>query len=116
MSPFSHSFVPWDEWTCAFIASKGELEVLKWLRENECPWNWRTCAAAFEKGHKEVLMWAQQNGFLHLVCWLMRWALSISAITSIRGETSIKHFPLCPFLLSPLHQQYTSSHKPCISS
>ncbi len=30
---------PWDEWTCAFAARGGHLDVLKWARENGAPWN-----------------------------------------------------------------------------
>jgi len=31
---------PWDEWTCAYAAKGGHLEVLKWAREQHCPWDW----------------------------------------------------------------------------
>jgi len=28
----------------ACAAQSGCLEVMKWLRENDCPWDWTTCA------------------------------------------------------------------------
>ena len=46
---------------CEGAAAGGHLEVLKWLRENECPWNY-TCRDAALGGHLEVLKWARENG------------------------------------------------------
>ncbi len=53
---------PWDEWTCAFAALKGHLEVLQWAQSQGCPWNERTCAFAAQGGHLEVLQWAKSQG------------------------------------------------------
>ena len=57
---------PWSEWTCAYAAGSGYLNVLKWLREhrdsNKCPWDRKTCAHAAGSGHLEVLKWARENG------------------------------------------------------
>jgi hypothetical protein len=53
---------PWDDETCANAAEGGHLEVLKWARENDCPWDELTCAHAAWKGHLEVLKWARENG------------------------------------------------------
>jgi hypothetical protein len=33
-------------WTCATVDRKGNLEMLKYLREKECPWDDRTCLEA----------------------------------------------------------------------
>ena len=52
---------PWDKQTCADAAMGGHLEVLKWARENGCPWDERTCAFAAEGGHLEMLKWAREN-------------------------------------------------------
>ena len=46
----------------ADMASKGYLEVLKWLRDNGCEWNEDVCAEAAQSGHMNVLRWAHQNG------------------------------------------------------
>jgi hypothetical protein len=35
---------PWNEWTCAWIAAGGHLDVLMWAREHHCPWDEQTCA------------------------------------------------------------------------
>jgi len=51
-----------DEWTCAAAAQGGHLEVLKFLRENNCRWNKWVCLAAAKQGHLELLKWAWQNG------------------------------------------------------
>lgn len=52
----------WNEDTCKCAAENGDLDVLKWLRENGCPWNSLTCRSAAENGHLEVLKWACLNG------------------------------------------------------
>jgi len=49
--------------TCAMAASAGNLEVLKWARENGCQWDQSTCAYAAAGNHLEVLQWARENGW-----------------------------------------------------
>ena len=45
------------------IAAKyGQLNILKWARENDCEWNSLTCIYAAENGHLETLKWARENG------------------------------------------------------
>ena len=51
-----------DGTTCEAVAACGQLDVLKWLRANNCPWDQLTCAAAAEHGHLHVLRWACENG------------------------------------------------------
>ena len=53
---------PWDESTCAAAAWVGNLDILKWARENGCPWDKRTCDNAARNGHLELLKWARKNG------------------------------------------------------
>jgi hypothetical protein len=53
---------PWDRWTCAAAAVRGHLDVLKWARSNGCPWDKSTCALAAKGGHLEALQWARTNG------------------------------------------------------
>jgi hypothetical protein len=48
--------------TCMSAASGGHLEVLHWLRVNGCPWDEWTCGMAACGGHLEVLRWARENG------------------------------------------------------
>ena len=52
----------WNEYTCSHAARNGHLEVLKWARQNGCPWSEYTCFQAAENGHLEVLKWARENG------------------------------------------------------
>jgi hypothetical protein len=54
--------IPWDVATCAAAAWIGNLEILKWARENGCPWDKRTCENAARNGHLELLKWARENG------------------------------------------------------
>ena len=62
---------PWDRWTCAYAAEHGHLEMLKWARENDCPWDEATCAFAADSGHLETLKWARENGcpWDHALMW-----------------------------------------------
>jgi len=63
---------PWDQRTCKAAAGRGNLPLLKWLRDSEranpCPWDSESsttgapreseaCQAAAEEGHDEVLQW-----------------------------------------------------------
>ena len=52
----------WNSYTCSYAAEGGHLEVLKWARDNGCEWSSYTCAYAAYGGHLEVLKWARDNG------------------------------------------------------
>jgi hypothetical protein len=39
------------------------LEILKWLRRNECPWDSQIYYTAAEYGHLEVLKWLRKKGY-----------------------------------------------------
>ena len=52
----------WDEEVCAFVAQRGDWEILKWARGQGCPWDERTLAAAAQGGHLEILKWAREQG------------------------------------------------------
>jgi hypothetical protein len=56
---------------CTFAAKLGQLEVLKWSRENDLPWNERKSDEAACNGHLEVLQWARENGcpWDENTCW-----------------------------------------------
>ena len=43
-------------------AEYGQLDGLKWLRENGCDWNSETCIAAAKGGHLSILQWARPKG------------------------------------------------------
>ena len=47
---------------CAQMARNGNVELLKFLRENGCPWDRFTCYKAAENGHLECLKYAHENG------------------------------------------------------
>ena len=55
-------WILFDEHTCAFAAYGGYLEVLIWLRENNCPWNSETCSSAALGGHLDVLKYLHEKG------------------------------------------------------
>jgi len=45
-------------------AASGNLDLLKWGRENGCPWDEWTCTLAAAGGHLDTLQWARENGCL----------------------------------------------------
>ena len=47
---------------CTLAAGEGQLEILKWLRENDFPWDEVTYKRATSGGHLAVLQWAHANG------------------------------------------------------
>ena len=56
-----HSF--WTTQTSTMAAQGSALEVLKWLRLNNCPWTpERVCLFASLRGNLEMLRWARENG------------------------------------------------------
>ena len=47
---------------CERAASFGQLETLRWLRDNGCPWDKETCLDAAREGHLGVFEWALREG------------------------------------------------------
>jgi hypothetical protein len=45
---------PWGEDACSSAAGNGHLDVLKYLREYDCPWGEDACSSAAGNGHLEV--------------------------------------------------------------
>jgi hypothetical protein len=43
-------------------AINGHLEILQYLRQNECPWDENTLEGAVREKHWEVAVWAAENG------------------------------------------------------
>lgn len=52
----------WDKSACTEAATIGNLEVLCWLRYQNCPWDEEVCNQAVRCGHYEVLVYAHKNG------------------------------------------------------
>jgi hypothetical protein len=52
---------PWDSWTFPFAAYYRNIEVMKWLKENNCPWNTLTFAWATLSGDLEKMKWLKEN-------------------------------------------------------
>lgn len=53
---------PWDEDVCAEAAKGGHLHVLDWAVSQGCPWDTRVCLEAARNGYLHVLDWAFCNG------------------------------------------------------
>ena len=75
--------------TCYYAAKKkGNLEILKWAREQGCPWaeyepdfssaHVTVCSVAAKKGDFEMLKWARENGCL--------WDLSTCKSVASKGN------------------------------
>ena len=55
---------PWDEYTPAWAARGGHLEIVKWVRsmDTPCPWDKWTPAWAAENGHLEIVKYYHESG------------------------------------------------------
>ena len=51
----------WDEWLFDKAVEHGNLEVMKWLRENGCPWHTNTFTTGIIYGNLDVLNWLHEN-------------------------------------------------------
>jgi hypothetical protein len=52
----------WDEFTCAFAAGAGHLEILKWASMNGCHCSAYASTLAAQGGHLEILDWLRDAG------------------------------------------------------
>jgi len=52
----------WNELTFFNAAKNGNLENMKWLKENGCPWNEWTFRCAARNGNLENIKWLEENG------------------------------------------------------
>jgi len=50
------------EYTFAYAALNGNLENMKWLKENCCPWDEETFVNAALNGNLENMKWLKENG------------------------------------------------------
>jgi hypothetical protein len=55
--------LPHDVSTCAAAAAGEHVEVLQWLRANDCPWNFNIIQSAARGVHVPVLEWLAVNGW-----------------------------------------------------
>ena len=62
LSGYDFRGCPWSEHTCFNLASNGDLQTLKWVREQGCPWDFQTCWYASNGGNLEILQWLIANG------------------------------------------------------
>lgn len=53
---------PWDKWTTAEAAKRGDIEMLEWCIENGCPWSVESCHQAAHGGHLECLKLLRESG------------------------------------------------------
>lgn len=51
----------WNPWVCTLAASRGDLNMLQWLRKVGCVWSTDTCAAAAGQGGLHVLKWLRSG-------------------------------------------------------
>ena len=65
-----------DTFFCSVAAALGQLEVLQWLRSQDCPWNRQVvCNLAAAKGHLSVLQWVTSS---HRGRWDKKHCLSLA--------------------------------------
>jgi hypothetical protein len=74
---------------CAAAAKRGDVQLLKWLREHGCAWDGMTCRWAALKGRLDILIWAHENGceWDNGTCWCaaQTWSLAHTAVGACAG-------------------------------
>jgi hypothetical protein len=40
---------------------RGDMKILRWLKEQGCPWNARVFTVAIEKGDREIIRWLYEE-------------------------------------------------------
>jgi hypothetical protein len=50
---------------CCGAAKGNHLDILKWLRLNNCPWDYRVCHISVKNGNNDLCIWAIKNGCDH---------------------------------------------------
>jgi len=53
---------PWNAWVFYYATEHDSLDNMKWLKENGCPWNGETFVAAVRNGNLDNLKWLKENG------------------------------------------------------
>jgi hypothetical protein len=53
---------PWSSWTFYYASEHNNLVNIQWLRANGCPWSEETFVAAARNGNIENMIWLKQNG------------------------------------------------------
>ncbi len=54
---------PWDEWTISQAVRGGRIDIVIWLHEAGCPSDQNTCTSAVQMGHLDILKWLLANGY-----------------------------------------------------
>jgi|APSaa5957512535_1039671.scaffolds.fasta_scaffold25213_2 hypothetical protein len=68
---------------CSSAAKHGNIDVLKWLCNNNCDHNEKTCTNAARNGHLELLLWVLDKG-----CICSNWRV-ICACAASNGHVNI---------------------------
>jgi hypothetical protein len=75
MKRLRDSGCPWDSCTFEAAARHGSLDNMKWLKDNGCPWYRTTFCGAAAHGSLENMKWLKDNGFpwsLFTFAWAAR--------------------------------------------
>ena len=51
---------PWDKWTCRQAASNDHLDCLQYAHENGCPWNITAWQYALKNNHQHILEYLRE--------------------------------------------------------
>ena len=49
--------IPMDAYACRQAAVRGNMELMRWLRDKGCPWDGRLCTISAGNGHLSMLQW-----------------------------------------------------------
>lgn len=105
---------PWDEKTCA-AAARCNLNVLRWARERKCPWDSSTLQNAIIKGDLETVKWikdqdgpwsdfgaiAAANGHLEILQWFEAQNIFFNKLNCLVAARCWGHFHIMEWFQYP---------------
>jgi len=74
----------WSAKTCENAAERQDIGLLKWCRVNGCPWDKKVCIVAARNGDLETLKWALKNN--------CEYDVKVCAIAALEGHLKIVRY------------------------
>ena len=97
---------------CAFAASNGHLEVLKYLREEaKAPWDWGTAERAAENGHLHILEYLVERKYYEYTAYACERAAANGQLDCLKY---LRETAKAPWDLMAVYFAYMNNHPECV--
>ena len=97
---------------CAYAAENGDLECLKYLREEvKAPWDWATAAWAAEHGHLHILEYLVECKYDEFEEWACRWAAKNGHLDCLKY---LRETAKAPWNSRAVQRAHENNHLECL--